>query len=781
MPEPRTGGEVQTLRETLRRHNYLYYVEDAPEASDAEYDKLLRRLQKLEAENPALITPDSPTQRVGAPPDTAFAEVRHSVPMLSLANAFEEGELREFDRRVRSRLGASGAIEYMAEPKFDGLAVNLHYESGRLAQAATRGDGTRGEDVTANVRTVRAIPLVLRAEGDPPATLDVRGEVYMPKAGFERMNAEAEERGERTFVNPRNAAAGSLRQLDPKVTARRPLAFYAYSIGGGESELEVARQSELLDRLERLGLPVCRERRVVKGIAECLDFYRELGERRTDLPFEIDGVVFKVNRFADQKKLGTVSRAPRWAIAHKFPAEEVTTHVRDVEWNVGRTGALTPIARLEPVFVGGVTVSNATLHNPDEIAKKGVWIGARVVVRRAGDVIPEVVKVLDKKPAEVEFPRPPENCPVCGSAVQQRTRETRGKGGKRSQVKLAVWECVGKMQCPAQLARSLEHFVSRAAADIDGFGEKLCAMLVETGEVKTLADVYRLKGETLREFEGYADLSAANLMRALDARRKLPLARFLNAIGIPEIGEVGAKQLARLLGRLDYLRDCPAEVLACFEGIGLTVGHLVEGFFADENTHAALDSFFAPDTGFSLAEERPAPEAYAAVGYGRLIVNLDIAGIGSKSAETLGANLDKFSALADFSDSPMVTDRVSERTREALARHLDEEKHRKRILAVGRWIERTGIHADNAPRASAQSSQGKLAGKTFVLTGTLDSMTRDEAKARIEALGGKVTGSVSKKTDYVVAGADPGSKLARARKLNVETLAETAFLKLTQR
>ncbi|MGH8162085.1 MAG: NAD-dependent DNA ligase LigA, partial [Gammaproteobacteria bacterium] len=341
--------EIEELRAELRRHNYLYYVEDDPEVSDADYDKLLRDLQALEDAHPELVTPDSPTQRVGAPPDTAFVEVDHSVPMLSLANAFTEGELREFNRRVRSRLGGSGPVEYMAEPKFDGLAVNLRYESGKLARAATRGDGLHGEDITANARTVRAIPLVLRAEGKPPATLDVRGEVYMPKAGFEHMNAAATEQGTRTFVNPRNAAAGSLRQLDPKVTARRPLAFYAYSVGGGEEDLKVERQSELLDRLERLGLPVCRERRVANGIEACLDFYRELAERRADLPFGIDGVVFKVNDFAAQKKLGTVARAPRWAIAHKFPAEEVTTRVRDVEWNVGRTGALTPIARLEPV------------------------------------------------------------------------------------------------------------------------------------------------------------------------------------------------------------------------------------------------------------------------------------------------------------------------------------------------------------------------------------------------------------------------------------------------
>ncbi|MGH8225114.1 MAG: NAD-dependent DNA ligase LigA [Gammaproteobacteria bacterium] len=770
--------EIDELRGALRRHNYLYYVENDPEVADADYDRMLRRLQELETAHPQLITPDSPTQRVGAAPDTAFAEVHHSLPMLSLANAFEEKELREFDRRVHSKLESSKPIEYMAEPKFDGLAVSLLYESGKLVQAATRGDGETGEDVSANVRTIRAVPLVLRTEGEVPARLDVRGEVYMPKAGFNRMNAEAEARGERTFVNPRNAAAGSLRQLDPKISAARPLAFFAYSVGAGEDELDIARQSDLLDRLERLGLPVCRERRLARGVEECLNFYRELGARRKDLPFEIDGVVFKVNRLGWQRKLGTVSRAPRWAIAHKFPAEEVTTRVRAVEWNVGRTGALTPVAKLEPVFVGGVTVSNATLHNPDELAKKGVWVGAKVVVRRAGDVIPEVVKVIGKPPPATEFPRPPETCPVCGSHVQQRVRETHGKGGKRASAKLAVWECIGRMQCPAQLARSIEHFVSRRAADIEGFGERLCVMLVETGNVKTLADIYRLREETLRELEGYAELSASNLVRAIGARRKLPFARFLNAIGIPEIGEVGAKQLARLLGKLEHLRDCPAEVLACFDGIGLTVGRLVEEFFADDNSRGALDSFFESDTGFSLEETAPTSEAYAAVSFGKLIDNLGIERLGTKTAAQIGDQLKRFSDLEEFAEEPETTIKLSAPARHGLNALLSNDENCERIRAIDRWLERTGIHSGNTSKNRAQSSAGKLNGKTFVLTGTLDAMTRDEAKERIEEQEGKVTGSVSRLTDYVVAGADPGSKLSKASDLDVAILDETAFLKL---
>ncbi|MDN5864285.1 MAG: NAD-dependent DNA ligase LigA [Gammaproteobacteria bacterium] len=765
-------SKLDGLRRQLRRHNFLYYVKNDPEVDDSEYDRLLRALQKLEAKHPDLITPDSPTQRVGARPETAFEPVTHRMPMLSLANAFDEEELRAFDRRVRARLDSDDGVEYMGEPKFDGLAISLLYEKGRLVQAATRGDGTEGEEVTANVRTIRAVPLVLRSEGRPPANIDVRGEVYMPKAGFENMNSEAAKRGERTFVNPRNAAAGSLRQLDPGVTARRPLAFYAYSAGIGLEDLEVERQSELLERMEHLGLPVCPQRRLLGDLEACLDFYREMGRQRGALPFEIDGVVFKVDRFSRQKRLGTVARAPRWAIAYKFPAEEVITKVHDIEWNVGRSGALTPIARLEPVFVGGVTVSNATLHNPEEIARKGVWIGARVVVRRAGDVIPELVKVLDPLPDPAALPRPPDACPACGSRVVQRAREVRGKGGRRSQTRLAVWECIGKMQCPAQLIRSLEHFVSREAADIDGFGEKLCARLVETGHVKTLADVYRLKADTLRELEGYAELSTSNLMAAIEARRRLPLARFLNAIGIPEIGEVGAKALARLLGRLDYLRDCPAEVLACFSGFGMTVGRQVEKFLTDVNTRDALDAFFAPGTGFSLEEGAPAAEAYASVTYGKLITNLDIEGIGRQSAQHIGVDLERFSALLDSARGAMPA-----RNEQALDAFMQDDSHRHRVRLIAAWLERTGIHAAHALEAGTALS-GRLSGKVFVLTGALASMSRDEAKGKIEALGGRVTGSVSGKTDYLVAGAAPGSKLARAEKLGVAIVDEAGFEKL---
>lgn len=769
------GKRVEELREAIRRHNYLYYVKDAPEISDEEYDALLRELQTIERERPDLVTPDSPTQRIGAPPSEAFVEVRHGVPMLSLENAFSEEEVRAFDRRVRERLGMHEAVEYMAEPKFDGLAISIRYENGSLVRAATRGDGTRGEDVTANVRTVEAVPLRLRKQGRFPPLLEVRGEVYMPIAGFEKMNREAERRGEKVFVNPRNAAAGSLRQLDPRVTARRPLSFYAYGVGEGLEALGVERQSEVLERLERLGVPVTRERRVLEGVEGCLEYFRRLGGMRESLPFQIDGVVYKVDRLAQQDELGFVSRAPRWAVAHKFPAEEATTELRAVEWNVGRTGALTPVAKLEPVFVGGVTVSNATLHNPDELRKKGVWIGATVRIRRAGDVIPEIVSVEGELPKGAKLPKVPTTCPVCGGPVKQRERVIRVGKGRTETRKQAIWECMNRMQCRAQLARSLEHFVSRRAADIEGFGEKLCEMLVETRRIRQLADVYRLRSEEIKGLEGYADLSASNLIRSINVRRELPLERFLNGIGIPEIGEVGAKQLARMLGKLNNLRDCPAEVLACFDEIGLNVARLVEEYFSEPKTLSSIDSFFSKGTNFRLIEHDPASEAYASVSFGKLIENLDIHKVARKRADAVGGRLQKFVDLVSIETSPWIDEALDSKiARDNLIGFVAKTKNRERIEKIEHWIQRTGI-CDANELAGREVKEGALDGKTFVLTGALEGFTRDEAAERIERLGGRVSGSVSKKTDYVVVGADPGSKLAKARALGIETLDEAAF------
>ena len=496
-----TRQTVESLREQIRHHNYQYHVLDDPDVPDAEYDRLVRKLQALEAENPELITPDSPTQRVGAEPVSEFGSVQHAIPMLSLDNAFSEEELRDFHRRVTERLelDLDGDLSYAAEPKLDGAAVSLLYQDGQLVRGATRGDGTTGENITHNVRTIDTVPLSLYGQGFP-STLEVRGEVYMPRAGFHAFNEQAAKKGEKTFVNPRNAAAGSLRQLDPRLTAERPLDIYVYSVGQVVGGSLPDRHSEILDQLQEWGFKVCPERKRVDGIDGCLAFYEDIGARRDSLSYDIDGVVYKVDRLAFQRELGFVSRAPRWAIAHKFPAEEELTVVRDIEFQVGRTGAVTPVARLEPVFVGGVTVSNATLHNMDELHRKDVRIGDTVIVRRAGDVIPEVVKVVaDRRPKRTRIVNAPANCPVCGSEVVREEEE-------------AVARCAGGLFCAAQRAEALKHFVSRRAMDIDGLGGKLIEQLVAMDRIKTPADLFALDKDELIAMERMGEKSADNLL-----------------------------------------------------------------------------------------------------------------------------------------------------------------------------------------------------------------------------------------------------------------------------
>ncbi len=655
------------LRRALDYHSYRYYVLDAPEISDAEYDRLMRELQALEAEHPELVTADSPTQRVGSVPLAAFGEVRHEVPMLSLSNALTADELAEFDRRVRERLQVD-EVEYSAEPKLDGLAVSLLYEGGELVRAATRGDGVSGEDVTVNVRTIRSVPLRLRGIGWP-RRLEVRGEVFMGREGFRRMNEEAEKRGEKTFVNPRNAAAGSLRQLDPRITAHRPLEIYFYGVAlAGEDSLP-DRHSLILARLKQWGLRVYPGVALVRGLAGCEQYFDAMAARRGQLSFNIDGVVFKVDRLDHQAMLGRVSRAPRWAIARKFPAEEEHTRVLEVEWQVGRTGALTPVAKLEPVFVGGVTVSNATLHNQDEIDRKDVRKGDTVVVRRAGDVIPEVVAVVHSlRPANAEKVHFPAVCPVCRSAVERPQGE-------------AAARCTGGLYCPAQRKEAIRHFASRRAMDIEGLGEKLVDQLVEQGLIQDVSDLYRLDAERLAALERMADKSARNLVESLDRSKQTTLARFLYALGIREVGEATAQALAGHLGELEALRRAELELLQQVPDVGPVVAARIHAFFREKHNQEVIDKLLA-----------------------------------------------------------------------------------------------AGISWPYVPAAIPQTQP--LAGKTFVLTGALQSMTRDEAKARLQALGAKVAGSVSKKTDYVVAGAEPGSKLDKATKLGVSILDEAALAEL---
>ena len=657
---------VAELRKEINHHNYLYYVEDAPEIPDAEYDRLLRELQQLEQQYPQLITPDSPTQRVGAEPVKAFGQVKHAIPMLSLDNAFSDEEVREFDRRVRERLGRQEPIEYVAEPKLDGLAISIRYVEGVLVQAATRGDGVTGEDVTHNVRTIAAVPLRLMAEGYP-AVLEVRGEVYMPKAGFEKLNRKARERGEKEFANPRNAAAGSLRQLDPRITAERPLAFFCYGLGEVEGGAVAEDHYRTLLKLKQWGIPVSPETKCCHGAEALLDYYREVEQRRNTLPYEIDGVVYKVSRFDRRDILGFVARAPRWAIAHKFPAQEEMTRLLDIEVQVGRTGALTPVARLEPVHVGGVMVSNATLHNEDEIKRKDIRIGDTVIVRRAGDVIPEIVGVvLSKRPRDARLFEMPSRCPVCGSEVIRAEGE-------------AVARCSGGLFCAAQRKQAIKHFASRKAMDIDGLGDKLIEQLVDEGLIEDVADLYHLTHTQLASLERMGDKSAINLLTAIEKSKATTLPRFLFAIGIREVGEATALNLARHFGTLEAIEQADLETLQSVPDVGPIVAAHIHAFFRQSHNIEVIDKLIA-----------------------------------------------------------------------------------------------AGVHWPKVERVEEKAQP--LAGKTFVLTGTLESMSRSEAKEKLQALGAKVSGSVSKKTDYVVAGADAGSKLAKAQTLGIKVLDEEALL-----
>ena len=663
----KAAARVAALREQLARHDHRYYVLDDADVPDAEYDRLVRELRELEAAHPELLTADSPTQRVGGTPSAEFDEVRHGTPMLSLENAFADEDVAQFDRRVRERLGVSADVEYCAEPKLDGLAISVRYERGVFARAATRGDGAVGEDVSANARTIRAIPLQLSR--DAPEAIEIRGEVYMPYEGFRRLNAEAGAAGEKLFVNPRNAAAGALRQLDPVVTARRPLAVYFYGAGEWRGGPAPATQRAMLQQFNDWGLRTNPETRTVVGAQGCLDYYRALAARRETLKYQIDGVVYKVNARSDQDRLGQVSRAPRWAIAHKFPADEALTTLRDVEFQVGRTGALTPVARLVPVLVGGATVTNATLHNMDEIERKDLRIGDTVVIRRAGDVIPELVRSLpDRRPPDARRIEMPATCPVCGSPVLREEGE-------------AAARCTGGFVCAAQRKEALRHFASRRALDIEGMGDKLIDQLVERGMIATPADFYDLKLDALAMLDRMGEKSAANVLAALEHSKRTTLPRFLHALGIRDVGEATAIALASHFGTFAALRAASTEQILEVPDVGPIIAAHVHAFFAGDSNRAIIE----------------------------------------------------------------------------------------RLLAAGlQWPE-----GPPTPRAA-----GALHGLTVVLTGTLESMTREQAGEALQALGAKLGASVSKRTDYVVAGAEAGSKLKRARELGIPVLDEAGLAKL---
>ncbi|MFZ5755957.1 MAG: NAD-dependent DNA ligase LigA [Pseudomonadota bacterium] len=668
MSPPGPAAEAARLRKQLADWSHRYYVLDDPSVPDAEYDRAFHRLKQIEHEHPELVTPDSPTQRVGEKPASGFAEVKHALPMLSLDNVFSDDEARDFDRRVRERLGeAVAGVSYNCEPKLDGIALSVLYEDGLLVRAATRGDGYTGEDITLNVRTIPSVPLHLRGDGWP-RRLEVRGEVLLPRAGFEAVNRRQLEAGEKTFVNPRNAAAGSLRQLDPKITASRPLVLYAYGVGAVEGGELPARHHDILLRLRDWGFRVNEHIAVADGIEQALAYFHRLEQLRPALPYEIDGIVYKVNDLALQEKLGFVSRAPRWATAHKFPAQEELTELLDVEFQVGRTGAITPVARLKPVFVGGVTVSNATLHNMDEVARMDIRIGDTVIVYRAGDVIPKVVGVVvDRRPAGARAPVLPTQCPVCGSPVEKPEGE-------------AIARCTGGLRCPAQRKEAIRHYASRLAMNIDKLGEKIIDQLVDSGRVKSLQDIYTLTMPELADMERMGEKSAQNLVDAIERSKGTTLQRFLYALGIREVGEATALALARHFGRLENLLVADEARLQRVPDVGPVVAAAIAGFF--------------------------------------------------------------------------------------------REPHNRDVVAA---LQAAGVHWPESDPVELPAAL-PLAGKTFVLTGTLSSMGRDEAKAKLQALGAKVSGSVSKKTAVVVAGEEAGSKLDAARELGVDVWDEARFL-----
>lgn len=770
---------IQALRAELDEHNYRYYVLDEPSVPDAEYDRLFRELQALETEHPELVTPDSPTQRVGGEALSAFGEVRHEVPMLSLGNAFEEEDLLAFDRSVQSGLGLSGgdlfgggaAVEYSCEPKLDGLAVSLLYRNGVLERGATRGDGTTGEDISANVRTIRNVPLKLKGEGWPQV-LEVRGEVYMPKAGFEELNARQAESGGKTFANPRNAAAGSLRQLDPKITASRPLEFCCYGIGQVSAELAPT-QVGMLERLKGWGIPISRELRLAKGVEACLDYYRDIGQRRMALPYDIDGVVFKVNTLEDQQQLGFRARTPHWAIAHKFPAQEELTELLDVEFQVGRTGAVTPVARLKPVKVAGVTVANATLHNMDEVARLGLMIGDTVIIRRAGDVIPQVMQVVaERRPADARPVHVPEQCPVCGSAVE-RTQLVKRAKGKATTSEGSVYRCVGRLACGAQLKQAIIHFASRRAMDIDGLGDKIVEQLVDTGLVASPADLYTLTYEQVVELEGFADLSTRNLLAAIQDSAKPTLARFIFALGIPDVGEETAKLLARALGSLKRLEQALPEVLTYLPDVGLEVASEIHNFFGDDHNRQVIADLLA--RGVVLQDEgEVSAEFTACASLGGFLDKLNIPGIATTGAEKLAARFGSLQGViqADWLDLRQV-ERLNEKAARSLRDFFDEPASREHALRIEAQLLEFGMHW-SCERKVVEGLP--LAGQTWVLTGTLEAMSRDQAKDKLEALGAKVAGSVSARTHCVVAGPGAGSKLAKATELGLRVLDEEQFL-----
>ncbi|MDY7219927.1 NAD-dependent DNA ligase LigA [Denitrificimonas sp. JX-1] len=771
-----TAKRILQLREAIEKHDYSYYVLDAPTVPDSEYDRLFNELRELETQQPELITADSPTRRVSGQPLDTFQQVQHQVPMLSLGNAFAAEQVLDFAQRVEQSLKQASddlfsvaKVEYCCEPKLDGLAVSISYEQGVLTRAATRGDGQTGEDITANVRTIRNVPLKLQGKGWPEL-LEVRGEVYMPKQGFADLNERVLAAGSKPFANPRNAAAGSLRQLDAKITATRPLEFCCY---GTSTEGLAESHSETLQRLREWGISISPELKVMDSIEDCLAYYADIGARRTQLPYDIDGVVFKVNALIQQQSLGFRAREPRWAIAYKYAAQEEITELLDVEFQVGRTGAVTPVARLKPVHVGGVMVSNATLHNMDEVARLGVMIGDQVIVRRAGDVIPQITQVvLERRSEHVQPVQIPTQCPVCGAKVE-RTQLVRRSKSKQVLSDGAVWRCMGRLSCQAQLQQALLHFVSRRAMDIDGLGEKIIEQLVTRKLVASPADLYRLTYEQVIELDGFADVSASNLLAAIAQSKEPTLARLIFALGIPDVGEETAKVLARALGSLQRIRKAYPQTLLWLPEIGLEVAHEIASFFSDEHNQSVLTELLELNVQ-PIDEGEPEPQFQGFTTLAGFIEQFNIAGVARTTAQRLAEHFKSVDAVfaADWLALSSI-DRISKNAAQAVERFIQQGGQREQALQLEQQLLDFGMHW-SCQSKTVQAAP--LTNQTWVLTGTLETLTRTQAKTRLELLGAKVAGSVSAKTSCVVAGANAGSKLVRAQELNITVLDEAEFL-----
>ena len=774
MTPPTPAARIADLRRQLEDANYRYYVLDEPSIPDAEYDRLLRELEALEAAHPDLVTADSPTQRVGNAPAGKFAEVRHAIPMLSLGNAFSDEEVQDFVRRIADRLKRP-ALRFSAEPKLDGLAISLRYEGGAFVQGATRGDGATGEDVTLNLRTIKAIPLTLRGTGWPDV-LEVRGEVYMPRADFETYNEYARKHGGKVLANPRNGAAGSLRQLDPRITAQRPLAFFAYGTGLVEGGELPDSHSATLKQLRGWGFPVSSLSEVVEGVEGLLDYYRRIGEARDGLPFDIDGVVYKLDDGEGQREMGFVSRAPRWAIAHKFPAQEQMTVLESIEVNVGRTGAVTPWALMQPVHVGGVTVTRATLHNADQVARLDVRNGDTVIVRRAGDVIPEVVGVVAERRPDGTVPwRMPTQCPVCGSEIVREEGE-------------AVWRCSGELTCPAQRKETIIHFASRRAMDIEGLGERFVEDLSDLGFVQHVADLYKLTLDDLLEMKRRVDERdgttpetvksgkvatkwAENLIEAIDRSRRTTLERFLFGLGIQHVGESTAKALAQWFGDLQVIRRLPWPLFKQVPDIGGEVARSLGHFLDQPGNQQAIDDLLA--RGVVIGDTHPpSGKLRAGLELATVLVDLEIPKVTRVRSEQLASAFPSVQALLDAPVHNFVTAGLPSDAANAFATWLEDETNAQLLSRCGAALDELRAITP----ADVAVSAGPLDGKTVVLTGSLASMSRDEAGEKLEALGAKVAGSVSKKTHLVVAGEAAGSKLAKAQELGIEIWDEAQLL-----